>query len=113
MNRLNDFLISLSLDPKKREQFDLDPDAVLDQTTLSEEEKDLVKSRNVSKIRMATFQRSVGSLIVVGTGISLAVQITKEAENAPYCSGLITSYFSEAYLEQYGEHEFQAIPGES
>lgn len=26
-----------------------------------------------------------------------------------YCSGLITSYFSEAYLEQYGESEFHAI----
>lgn len=82
MNKVNEFLISLSLDPKKREAFYLNPDGVLDQTSLSKEERDLVKSREASQIRLSTFQRSVGSLIVVGTGITLVTQITREAENA-------------------------------
>lgn len=80
-NRLNEFLIFLSLNPQKREEFYRDPDGVLDCTSLSEEEKDLIKSGNASQIRLATFQKPVGSLIIVGTGIRLVTQITMEAEN--------------------------------
>lgn len=79
-NRLNEFLISLSLDPQKREEFYQDPDGVLDDTSLSEDEKDLIKSGNASQIRLAIFQKPAGSLIIVGTGIRLVTQITLEAE---------------------------------
>jgi precorrin-3B methylase len=82
MNKVNQFLISLCLDQEKLERFYRDPDGVLNETSLSTEEKDLIKSRNASQIRLATFQKPKGSLIVVGTGIRLVSQITTEAENA-------------------------------
>jgi MoaA/NifB/PqqE/SkfB family radical SAM enzyme len=37
------------------------------------------------------------------------VQACRNCKYDRYCAGLITSYFSNAYLEQYGEHEFDAI----
>lgn len=82
MNKVNQFLISLCVDHGKLERFIQDPDGVLDETSLSTEEKELIKSRNASQIRIATFQKPIGSLIVVGTGIRLVTQITTEAENA-------------------------------
>lgn len=81
IHRISDFLISLAGDPQKRAAFDKDPDSVLAGTSLSEEEKDLIKSRDSSGIRLATFQRGVGELAVVGYGIRLVGQITPEAEN--------------------------------
>lgn len=80
-NPVNDLLILLSTDPQKREEFERDPDAFLSGTSLSKEDRELIRSRNIAEIRLATFRRQAGELFVVGTGIQLAVQITSEAEN--------------------------------
>jgi len=80
-NRISDVLIELATDPRKREDFERDADAFLSRYPLSNEEKDLLKSRDAAAIRLATFRREAGELSVVGTGIRLATQITPEAEN--------------------------------
>lgn len=82
MNKVNEFLIALCLDSEKLKRFFQDPDGVLGETSLNTEEKNLIKSGDASQIRLATFQRPIGSLVVVGTGIRLVTQITTEVENA-------------------------------
>lgn len=38
------------------------------------------------------------------------IESCRQCRHDSYCSGLITSFFSSAYLEQYGETEFNPVP---
>jgi hypothetical protein len=48
--RITDFLIELSLDPSRLNQFDRDPEAVLDLEGFSSQEKELLLSRDLARI---------------------------------------------------------------
>jgi hypothetical protein len=57
-NQLSKFLVELALDPEKKEKFDRDPDAFLEQYSLSDDEKNLLKCRDAVGMRLATFRRA-------------------------------------------------------
>jgi Tetrapyrrole (Corrin/Porphyrin) Methylases len=81
-NQLNDFLISLARDSTKLAEFEKDPDGVLANSGLSQEEKEIIKSRNPHLIRQASFKKPAGSLTIVGIGIKLVAHQTMECRNS-------------------------------
>ena len=81
-NRLNNFLISLASDREKLAEFEKDPDSVLANSGLSEEEKEIIQSRNPRLIRQASFEKPAGSLTIVGIGIKLVEHMTMECRNS-------------------------------
>jgi hypothetical protein len=105
-HRITDFLVDLSNNPKKLEAFAEDPEAVLDGTQLKDEARAALLSRNPAEVRAVVDSESKslmpiigllqgndiedeptpvrdpsnpGSLVVVGTGITLVAHITIEA----------------------------------
>jgi len=77
-NEYNEFLVLLAQNDALRQEFERDPDAVLNRTHLSDSEKSILKSGHPDLIRAVTFHKRSGSLMVVGTGIQLVTHVTWE-----------------------------------
>lgn len=48
--QLADYLVRLALDPSEMDRFDEDPESAMSGADLSEEEKDIVRSRDVNRL---------------------------------------------------------------
>ena len=64
-SKISDFLADVGSDASRREAFKKSPDAELDQSNLTSEQRDIVKSGDVGRIRKAIQEESGSEAIAV------------------------------------------------
>jgi hypothetical protein len=65
MARITDFLIAVSEDPKRLKEFRKNPDKELDTTSLTQEQRALIKRGNLDELRAAVKQEAGPGAVVL------------------------------------------------